>query len=115
MPRVKRGVAARYRHRRIVRRARGYRGRRGKVYRTASQAVARAQQNAYVGRRLRKRNFRSLWITRIGIAARAAGTNYSTLIGRTASAQHGMCRRALAAIAVIDAGAVHRTTPAVEC
>lgn len=103
MPRVKRGVAARARHRRIVRLARGYRGRRGSVYRVAMQAVTKARQFAYVDRRLRKRYFRELWIMRISIAAREAGTNYSKIMGRMARERHGICRRTLAAITSEDA------------
>ncbi|CUX79251.1 50S ribosomal protein L20 [Candidatus Tremblaya princeps] len=103
MPRVKRGVAARSRHRRIVRLARGYRGRRSSVYRVAMQAVTKARRYAYYDRRLRKRCFRALWIMRIGIAAREAGTNYSTIIGRMARERHGMCRFTIAAITSDDA------------
>ncbi|CUX76495.1 50S ribosomal protein L20 [Candidatus Tremblaya princeps] len=103
MPRVKRGVAARSRHRRIVLLARGYRGRRGSVYRVAMQAVTKARQYAYSDRRLRKRFFRALWIMRLSIAAREAGTNYSTIMGRMARERHGMCRRTLAAITSEDA------------
>ncbi|SBT62998.1 50S ribosomal protein L20 [Candidatus Tremblaya princeps] len=98
MPRVKRGVAARSRHSRIVRLARGYRGRRGSVYRVAMQAVTKARRYAYYDRRLRKRYFRALWIMRIGVAAREAGTNYSTIIGRMARERHGICRCTLAAL-----------------
>lgn len=102
MPRVKRGVAARSRHRRTVRLARGYRGRRGSVYRVAMQALTKARQYAYSDRRLRKRYFRALWIMHIGIAAREAGTNYSAIMGRMARERHGMCRRTLAVITSQD-------------
>ncbi len=73
MPRVKRGVTARARHKKIIALAKGYRGRRKSVYRIAKQAVMKAGQYAYRDRRQRKRQFRALWIARINAAAREAG------------------------------------------
>jgi large subunit ribosomal protein L20 len=77
MPRVKRGVTARARHKKIIALAKGYRGRRKNVYRIAKQAVMKAGQYAYRDRRQKKRQFRQLWITRINAAARLSGLTYS--------------------------------------
>ena len=80
MPRVKRGVTARARHKKVLVQAKGYRGRRKNVYRIAKQAVMKAGQYQYRDRRQRKRQFRSLWIARINAAARELGMKYSTLM-----------------------------------
>ena len=80
MPRVKRGVTARARHKKVLEQAKGFRGRRGNVYRIAKQAVMKAGQYAYRDRRAKKREFRALWIVRINAAARDFGMTYSTLI-----------------------------------
>ncbi|HAI47158.1 MAG TPA: 50S ribosomal protein L20, partial [Stenotrophomonas sp.] len=77
MARVKRGVQARRRHKKILTLAKGYYNARRKVFRVAKQAVIKAQQYAYIGRKQKKRNFRSLWITRINAAARINGLSYS--------------------------------------
>ncbi|KAG1166923.1 hypothetical protein G6F35_017915 [Rhizopus arrhizus] len=77
MPRVKRGVTARARHKKVIAAAKGYRGRRGNVFRIAKQAVMRAGQYAYRDRRNKKRTFRALWITRINAAVREHGVSYS--------------------------------------
>jgi len=77
MPRVKRGVTARAKHKKILKAAKGYRGRRKNVYRVAKQAVMKAGQYAYRDRRQKKRQFRALWIARINAAAREAGLTYS--------------------------------------
>ena len=77
MPRVKRGVTARARHKKVLKQAKGFRGRRGNVYRVAKQAVMKAGQYAYRDRRTRKRVFRRLWIARINAASREAGLSYS--------------------------------------
>ncbi len=79
MPRVKRGVTARARHKKVLALAKGYRGRRGNVYRIAKQAVMKAGQYAYRDRRNKKRVFRRLWIARINAATRALGLTYSQL------------------------------------
>ncbi len=81
MPRVKRGVTARARHKKIIALAKGYRGRRNNVYRVAKQAVMRAGQYAYRDRRNKKRDFRALWIARINAASRECGMKYSTFMG----------------------------------
>ena len=80
MPRVKRGVTAHARHKKIIEQAKGYRGRSKNVYRVAKQAVTKAGQYAYRDRRAKKRVFRSLWIARINAAARENGVSYSRLI-----------------------------------
>ena len=79
MPRVKRGVTARARHRKVLANAKGYRGARKNVYRVAKQAVMKAGQYAYRDRRQRKRQFRALWIVRINAAARLSGISYSQM------------------------------------
>ena len=102
MPRVKRGVTARARHKKILALAKGYRGRRGNVYRIAKQAVMRAGQYAYRDRRTKKRVFRALWITRINAAARSHGITYSKFINGLNKAEIGLDRKVLADLAVFD-------------
>ena len=102
MPRVKRGVTARARHKKVIAAARGYRGRRGNVYRIAKQAVMRAGQYAYRDRRNKKRVFRSLWIARINAAAREHGLSYSVFINGLNKASIGLDRKVLAELAVND-------------
>ena len=80
MPRVKRGVTARARHKKVLKQSKGFRGRRGNVYRIAKQAVMKAGQYAYRDRRNKKRDFRALWITRINAAAREHGMTYSVFM-----------------------------------
>ena len=102
MPRVKRGVVARRRHKKILKQAKGYYGARSRVFRVAKQAVTKAAQYAYRDRRQRKRQFRSLWIARINAAARANSLNYSRLIAGLKKAESGLDRKVLADIAVHD-------------
>jgi len=102
MPRVKRGVTARARHKKIIALAKGYRGRRKNVYRIAKQAVMKAGQYAYRDRRQRKRQFRSLWIARINAAARELGLKYSTFMNGLKKAQIEVDRKVLADLAVFD-------------
>jgi large subunit ribosomal protein L20 len=102
MARVKRGVVAKARHRKVLNKAKGYYGARSKVYRVAKQAVIKAGQYAYRDRRQRKRQFRALWITRINAAARANGLSYSRLISGLRLAQIEVDRKVLADIAVHD-------------
>ena len=78
MPRVKRGTVARARHKKVLKQAKGFRGRRKNVYRVAKQAVMKAGQYAYRDRRTKKREFRALWITRINAAVRELGMTYSS-------------------------------------
>jgi large subunit ribosomal protein L20 len=102
MTRVKRGVTARARHKKVLKLAKGYRGRRNNVYRVAKQAVMRAGQYAYRDRRTRKRVFRSLWITRINAAAREHGITYSRFIAGLTKSAIGLDRKVLAELAVND-------------
>ena len=103
MARVKRGVTARRRHKKILKLAKGYYNARRKVFRVAKQAVIKAQQYAYIGRKQKKRNFRSLWITRINAAARLNGLSYSRFMNGMLKAGITLDRKVLADIAVHDA------------
>ena len=102
MPRVKRGVTARKRHKKVIARASGFRGRRNNVYRVAKQAVMRADQFAYRDRRRKKRDFRSLWIIRINAAARRHGMTYSQFVGNLRRVGVTINRKMLAELAVAD-------------
>jgi large subunit ribosomal protein L20 len=102
MPRVKRGVTARARHKKVIKAAKGYRGRRGNVFRIAKQAVMKAGQYAYRDRRNKKRTFRALWITRINAACRELGMSYSMFIAGTKKASIELDRKVLADMAVHD-------------
>lgn len=102
MPRVKRGVTARARHKKVLEQAKGYRGRRKNVYRVAKQAVMKAGQYAYRDRRAKKREFRALWIVRINAAAREFGMTYSTLINGLKKSAIEVDRKVLADLAVYD-------------
>lgn len=102
MPRVKRGVTARAKHKKVIAAAKGYRGRRKNVFRVANQAVTRAGQYAYRDRRVRKREFRALWITRINAAARECGLSYSRMINGLLKASIEVDRKVLADLAVND-------------
>ena len=103
MARVKRGVTARRRHKKILKLAKGYYNARRKVFRVAKQAVIKAGQYAYIGRKQKKRNFRSLWITRINAAARINGLSYSRFMNGMLKAGITLDRKVLADIAVHDA------------
>ncbi len=102
MPRVKRGVTARARHKKILKQAKGYYGARSRVYRVAKQAVIKAGQYAYRDRKQRKRQFRSLWIVRINAAARESGLSYSRFMDGLNKASIEIDRKVLADIAVHD-------------
>jgi len=102
MPRVKRGVTARARHKKILKQAKGYYGARSRVYRVAKQAVIKAGQSAYRDRKQRKRQFRALWIVRINAAARLCGMSYSRFINGLNKANVAIDRKVLADIAVRD-------------
>ena len=102
MARVKRGVQAKKRHKKILKQAKGYRGARGRTYKVAKQAVMRAGQYAYRDRRQKKRVFRSLWIVRINAAARENGISYSKLISGLKKANIELDRKTLAHLAVND-------------
>ncbi len=103
MARVKRGVTARRRHKKIIGRAKGYYNARRKVFRVANQAVIKAGQYAYIGRKQRKRQFRTLWIARINAAARINGMSYSRFMNGLMKAGITLDRKVLADIAVHDA------------
>ena len=105
MPRVKRGVTARARHKKILALAKGFRGRRKNVYRVAKQAVMKAGQYAYRDRRNKKRVFRRLWIARINAATRELGLTYSQFINGMNKAGITLDRKVLADIAVHDKAA----------
>ncbi len=105
MPRVKRGVQARARHKKVLKQAKGYYGARSRVYRVAKQAVIKAKQYAYRDRKQRKRQFRALWIVRINAAAREFGLSYSRFIAGLKKAQIEIDRKVLADIAVFDKAA----------
>jgi large subunit ribosomal protein L20 len=102
MPRVKRGVTAHARHKKILKAAKGYRGFRRNVIRVAKQAVTRAGQYAYRDRRQRKRQFRALWIVRINAAAHECGLSYSRLIDGLHKANIEIDRKVLADMAITD-------------
>ncbi len=105
MARVKRGVQAHARHKKVLDEAKGYYGARRKIYRVAKQAVIKAGQYSYRDRRQRKRQFRSLWIVRINAAARQFGLSYSRLIDGLNKAQIEVDRKVLADLAVHDLAA----------
>lgn len=102
MTRVKKAVASRKRRKKVLKLAKGYRGARSKLYRTATEAVDRAMKYAYRDRRARKRNFRRLWIARINAGARTYGISYSRLINGMKKAGIGIDRKILAELAVSD-------------
>ena len=105
MPRVKRGVIARARHKKVLNAAKGYRGRRKNVYRIAKQAVMKAGQYAYRDRRQRKRQFRTLWIARINAGARECGLTYSRFMNGLKKSSIEVDRKVLADLAVFDKAA----------
>ncbi len=105
MPRVKRGVTARARHKKVLALAKGFRGRRKNVFRIAKQAVMKAGQYAYRDRRNRKRVFRALWIARINAAARGLGITYSKFMAGLKKASIDIDRKVLADLAVNDPAA----------
>jgi large subunit ribosomal protein L20 len=103
MARVKRGVTARRRHKKVLKQAKGYYHARRKVFRVAKQAVTKALQYAYIGRKQKKRHFRTLWIARINAAARINGMSYSRFMNGLMKAGITLDRKVLADIAVHDA------------
>ena len=102
MPRVKRGVTAHARHKKILDQAKGYRGRRGNVYRIAKEAVMKAGQYAYRDRRTKKRDFRNLWIARINAAARELGLTYSVFMNGLKKSAIEIDRKVLSDMAIFD-------------
>ena len=108
MPRVKRGVTARARHKKVLDQAKGFRGRRNSVYRIAKEAVMKAGQYAYRDRRVKKREFRALWIARINAAVRELGMSYSVFIAGLKKAAIDIDRKVLADLAVHDRPAFNK-------
>ncbi len=102
MPRVKRGVTAKARHKKVLKQAKGYYGARSRTYRMAKQAVIKSGQYAYRDRRQKKRQFRALWIVRINAEARVCGVTYSLLINGLKKAGIELDRKVLADMAVHD-------------
>lgn len=102
MPRVKRGVTAHRRHKKILKLAKGYRGSKHKLFRVAKEQVMKSGQYAYIHRRLKKRDFRKLWIARINAAARNNGTTYSRMVHGLKEAGVDINRKVLADLAVND-------------
>ncbi len=102
MPRVKRGFKARQRRNKVLKLAKGYRGARSKLFRSATEAVDRALNYAFRDRRAKKRDFRALWITRINAASRINGLSYSKLIHGLKTAKVEIDRKVLADLAVSD-------------
>ena len=102
MPRIKRGVTAHARHKKILDQAKGYRGARRNIYRVAKQAVIKAGQYAYRDRKQRKRQFRQLWVVRINAAARECGLSYSLFINGLNKAEIEVDRKMLAELAVYN-------------
>lgn len=100
MTRIKRGVIAHRRHRKVVKSAKGMRGLRGLTFKASKNALMKAGQNAYIGRRLRKRHFRSLWIARINAACRPLGVSYSRLIAAMTLKNVTINRKMLAELAI---------------
>jgi large subunit ribosomal protein L20 len=104
MPRARGGNKRKESRKKILTLAKGFKGKRGTSHRVAKQAVMKALKNSYIGRRLKKRNFRSLWITRIGAAAKQNGLSYSALVGGLEKRNVAINRKMLADIASRDPG-----------
>jgi large subunit ribosomal protein L20 len=104
MPRVKGGVTAHRRHKKVLKAAKGYRGSKSKLYRVANQQVMKSGNYAYIHRRLKKRDFRKLWIARINAAARDNGTTYSRMVHGLKVAGVDINRKMLAELAISDPG-----------
>jgi large subunit ribosomal protein L20 len=105
MPRVKRGVTTHARHKKVLKKAKGYQGARSRTFKVANQAVIKAGQYAYRDRKQRKRQFRALWIARINAGARENGLSYSRLINGLLKANIDLDRKVLADLAVNDKAA----------
>ncbi len=105
MARVKGALNTRKKHKKVLKLAKGFRGGESRIYRTANQAVMRSMQNAYIGRKRRKRDFRRLWITRISAAAKMNGMNYSTFMNGLKKANIDINRKMLSEIAIADPAA----------
>ena len=102
MARIKGALSTRKRHKKILKLAKGYRGGRSRLFKTANEAVMRAMMHAYAGRKQKKRNFRQLWIARINAATRANGMNYSTFMNGLKKAEIDLNRKMLSEMAIND-------------
>ena len=105
MARIKGAMTTRKRHKKVLKLAKGYRGSRSRLFKTANEAVMKAMKHAYIGRKLKKRDFRQLWIARINAAARMNGMNYSTLMNGLKKAGININRKMLSEIAIADPAA----------
>ena len=114
MARVKRALNTRKKHKKILKLAKGFRGGESRIYRTANQAVMRSMQNAYIGRKRRKRDFRRLWISRISAAAKMNGMNYSTFMNGLKKANIEMNRKMISEIAIADPAAFAKLVEAAK-
>lgn len=114
MVRVKRGFRGWRRHKKVFLRAKGFRGSLRKLYRVSKEAVTHAMKHATIGRRNRKRDFRRLWVTRIGIAAKGLGTSYNKLINALKNKKIGLNRKSLADLAVFDPAAFAKLVESVK-
>ena len=108
MARVKKGINAHKRHKKVLKQAKGYYGAKSKLYRAASQQVMKSMAYAYVGRKLKKREYRKLWIARINAGARICGTNYYNLIHGLKVAGVDVNRKVLADLAISDMNAFNQ-------
>ena len=114
MARVKGALNTRKKHNKILKLAKGFRGAESKQYRVATQAVMRSMQNAYVGRKRKKRDFRRLWITRISAACKLNGMNYSTFMNGLKKANIDLNRKVLSEIAIADPAAFTKLVEAAK-
>ena len=105
MARIKGALSTRKRHKKILKLAKGYRGGRSRLFKTANEAVMKSMMHAYIGRKQKKRNFRQLWIARINAAARAGGMNYSTFMNGLKKAGVDVNRKMLSEISISDSAA----------
>lgn len=105
MARVKGALNTRKKHKKVLKLAKGFRGGESRIYRTANQAVMRSMQNAYIGRKRRKRDFRRLWIARISAATKQNGMNYSTFMNGLKKSGIEMNRKVISEIAIADPAA----------
>ena len=115
MPRVKGGVSAHRRHKKVLKLAKGYRGSKSKLYRVANQQVMKSGNYAYIHRRLKKRDFRKLWIARINAAARDNGTTYSRMVHGLKVAGVDINRKMLAELAITDPGGFTELAELASC
>ena len=114
MARVKGALNTRKHHKKVLKLAKGFRGGESKLYRVANQAVMRSMQNAYIGRKHKKRDFRRLWISRISAAAKMNGMNYSTFMNGLKKADIEMNRKMLSEIAIADPAAFTKLVEAAK-